>query len=98
MIIPARVPAEFQQKNSVNNCLISTITNSVIGDTRYIPKDYFSNKRQKINQMYKKSDGEKWESLHSEIETKIETYLQLKMVRRAQGLDGKVEKQNQLHR
>ena len=40
--------------------------------------------------MYKKSDGEKWESLRSEIETEIETYLQLKMVRRAQELDLKV--------
>ena len=90
IIIPAEVPAEIQEKNSVNNCLISTITNSVIGDTRYIPKDYFYNKKQKINQMYKKSDGEKWESLRSEIETEIETYLQLKMVRRAQELDLKV--------
>ena len=45
VVIPSEVPEVVQERNTINNCLISTITNSAIGDVRYIPKDYFYNKK-----------------------------------------------------
>jgi hypothetical protein len=45
VIIPCEVPEVVQERNTINNCLISIITNSVHGDTRHIPNDYFINKK-----------------------------------------------------
>ena len=61
-------------------------------DTRHIPKDYFINKKQKINHIYQERDHKKWISLRKEVENEIDGYLTLKMVRRAQQLELKVGK------
>ena len=45
----AVVPQEVTEKRTMSNCLISTITQSVDGQTRYIPKDFFYKADQRVN-------------------------------------------------
>ena len=80
----AIVPQEITENRTMSNCLISTITQSVDGKTRFIPKDYFLKFDQRVNMEYKTKDKKKWLNMRNEIEKEINQDIILRMVRRAQ--------------
>ena len=80
----AIVPQVITEKRTMSNCLISTITQSVDGKTRFIPKDYFLKFDQRVNMEYKTKDNKKWVNMRNEIEKEINQDIILRMVRRAQ--------------
>ena len=80
----AIVPQEVTEKRTMNNCLISTITHSVDGQTRFIPKDYFIKFDQRVKAEYKTQYNKEWLEMRNEIEREIDQDIQLRMVRRAQ--------------
>ena len=51
------VPEEVTPNRTVNNCLISTITFSQDGNSRFIPKDFFYKQDQRVNEEYKRKYG-----------------------------------------
>ena len=80
----AIVPQEVTEKRTMKNCLISTITQSVDGQTRFIPKDFFYEVDQRVNGEYKKQCNKEWMEMQNEIDTEIDQDIKLRMVRRAQ--------------
>ena len=68
----------------MNNCLISTITQSVDGQTRFIPKDFLYKVDPRVNGEYKKQYNKDWLELRNEIEREMDQDIQLRRVRRAQ--------------
>ena len=50
-------PEEVTPNRTVNNCLISTITFSQDGNSRFIPKDFFYKQDQRVNEEYKRKYG-----------------------------------------
>ena len=60
----------------MNNCLISTITHSVDGQTRFIPKDYFIKFDQRVNAEYKTQYNKEWLEMRNEIEREIDQDIQ----------------------
>ena len=78
------VPKEVTKNRTISNCLISTITQSVDGNPRYIPKDFFYRADQRINTDYKNKYKKDWLAMRDEIEKEIDEDLKLRMVRRAQ--------------
>ena len=90
----AIVPQEVTEKRTVSNCLISTITHSEDGSTRFIPKDFFYKQDQRVNQVCKKKYEDHWVKLRTEIEQEIDQDLKLRMVRRAQQVGLYLKDQN----
>ena len=82
--VPTVVPTEVTEKRTISNCLISTITQSVDGNPRYIPKDFFYRADQRVNTEYKEKYKDDWLKMRDEIENEIDEDLKLRMVRRAQ--------------
>ena len=80
----AIVPQEITKNRTMSNCLISTITQSVEGNARFIPKDFFYKADQRVNLVYKEQYNNDWIALRDEIEKEIDEDVKLRMIRRAQ--------------